>query len=311
MDKIKFFLVLFSILFSLNTNAQEPFQQFNYLNYNAAYAGSENNMAFVPIQMKRLYPYLPNNETDYIGSIEFRVNKINSAFAYQCQNELFYNDRKTFHSNFMYNYEIKIKEKIKLRLGIQLSKITESYGAINSFVYDVNSFHQIYINSPDQSFTYYSIDPGIWLNFNKLYMGLSTINLTEPEYKLYNYFQIKNFRTYNLITGYKFEFDKFNFTPSILCNFLKDGYHINLSTLFTYKNIINFGLTDDFYNQTYSMNPYIKNTYGIIAGVELLKKIQLMGSCKFDKNTSSGTTEYFPEYSFIIKFKLGLDKKWF
>ncbi len=280
MRKIKILFVLFFILTSSQIKAQEGLYLFNYLNYNPAYAGSENNLAIIPVQMYNLYSdktYYHGSR--YIGSAELQVNKINSAFGYQYNYENLSTQYQLFHNHFTYNYEIKLKENIRLRLGTQLSKTTE-----------------VYFSRAQSS--QYNLDFGTWLNAGRFYTGISTVNL---------FFDNKHSKYINIIAGYKFEYKNLSFTPSAIyavsslyVGGLRADGELNATGLFSYKNQYNLGLTYGFPGQI--------QVPGIIAGVELFKRLQLMGSCSFNKNLYTGR---YSEYGFIVKYKIGQDKKWF
>jgi hypothetical protein len=265
---------------SFKAKAQEGLYQFNYLNYNPAYAGSENNLAIIPFHFFNLYSarrdsaYFQSSGS-YIGSVEMRVNKINSAFGYQ-YNQAKYSFFQTYSHRFMYNYEIKLKDKIKLRLGTQLSRTTENYTRTES--------------------VYYAIDFGTWLNAGDFYAGISTVNLLPPP--------TQNSFTGSLIhviAGYKFEIKNLSFTPSALYTVGNRNQNIlDINGIFSYKRQFYLGGSYRFYGEN--------QIPGIIVGLELFKKIQLMGSCNFRKIQYSSISN-ISEFGFLIKYKIGLDKK--
>jgi type IX secretion system PorP/SprF family membrane protein len=266
---------LFSLL-SLSVQAQtiQDFYLYSYDHalFNPAAAGSEEKHIFgvngrISLQN---FDYKKTSPLSAIVSYNGNINPIKSGVGILAVVD-YIGAQKISKVALSYNYRFKINNSSSFRLGIRptITKATIDFDAYR-FADESDPLNKVGKKSEREV----DLDVGGWLKIGQFYSGVSVNNLLNHSFD----FQTDSLRTTDwlghqsitIIAGKKIKWKKVEVDPSV--GFLKQNKYrfLNLSSNFSFRNLIVVGGTFiqdlDFVGSNFTLNGgfKIKNTFEII-----------------------------------------------
>ena len=189
---IKRILILFILLSSLKSNAQDPhFSQFysNPMYLNPAITGTNFCPRWI-MNYRNQWPALPGDFVTYSSSFDFGLNEIHGGLGLIVLHDNAGSGVMTTNNiSLLYSYHAKLSNNTTLLAGFQFSHIQRQLDTNQYFGDQIDELYGfIYPTfdpfSSDEYFkaSYTDLSAGILLSNNKYFVGLATHHLTEPNY---------------------------------------------------------------------------------------------------------------------------------
>ncbi len=291
---MKRFLSLLTLcILCLAAKAQDPLFNLyhtNHLSFNPAFAGVEDSNT-VSIATKDQLPGYSKHPRSVFFSYDRHMEKMNSGIAIAYLYERI-GQEKYHQIGLCYNYNIRLKDKMNLRAGVQVSVVNKTL-----------NFNWIYPPDSSQpqgvaSSTKMDMDAGLWYSWSDFYLGLSIRHIIQPAFTFLE--ENGNFTAvikprYYLTSGYTIRFsDNLQTTPSFRASpySLNNGwFYIDINNTFLIKNTIYLGAS-------YKPEPNGYSHAIVNSGVKLKNKFLILLAYELPVKYSSAAVEVTAKYKF-------------
>lgn len=295
---IRFLSLLALCVLCLTARSQDPFFNLyhtNQLSFNPAFAGVEDSNT-VSIATSDQFPGYSKHPRSVLFSYDRYLKKMNSGIAIAYLFERI-GQEKYHQVGLSYNYNIRLKDKMNLRAGVQLSVVNKTLGDTWISIYPPDS------SQPQPqgiaSSTKMDIDAGLWYSWSDFYLGLSIKHIIPPVFTYKE--EDGNFTAalkprYYITSGYTIRFsDNLQTTPSFRAapySFSsKSFYYIDINNTFLIKNTIYLGAS-------YQPEPN-GNSHAIVnSGVKLKNKFLILLAYELPVKHSGAAFEVTSKFKF-------------